>query len=334
MSLTNEEVYLDLLLSNTVQTDSNHRVAVSFNQNQSLPIIRSTTGYKLSIIRFALNTETLPIFIPAMQSKNVTTYSVTMECNGKQYQQYMAFEPQNLNPSDPDEYYYVYNYQYLMYLVNKCLTSCLAGLQLLTTCPTNTSPIVSFDPASEKCSINLDSNFYGYNEANKINIYMNYSMFALFASLPACFISRNSLGMDYQLNNLISQNKNILQQDYSTVSLWNPVSSVVFTSNLIPIYPAQTPPIQVYSQGKLVNNSSTSNVLSIITDFIGNDLTFVPYIQYAPAVYRYVSLKPSSEIKNIDLQVFWMNKTTGVLKPLYLGCGGSCSVKMMFTKDF
>jgi len=210
MSLTNDEVYLDLLLSNTVQTDSNHRVPVSFMQNQSLPILRSTTGYKLSIIRFALNTETLPIFIPAMQSKYTTTYSVTMECNGKQFQQYMAFEPQNLNPTDPDEFYYVYNYQFLMYLVNKCFASCLTGLKTLTTSPTSTSLTISYDPTTEKCSLNIDSNFYGYNESNKINIYMNYAMFALFASLPASIVNKNSQGMDYQLNNSMCPNKNIL----------------------------------------------------------------------------------------------------------------------------
>jgi hypothetical protein len=99
MSLINNDVYVDLLLSNTIKTDSNHRVAVSFMQNPSLPILKSTSGYNLSIIRFALNTETLPIFIPAMQTRTTTTYSVTMECNGKQYQQYMEFEPQNLKPN-------------------------------------------------------------------------------------------------------------------------------------------------------------------------------------------------------------------------------------------
>jgi hypothetical protein len=30
-----------------------------------------------------------------------------MEINGKQYQQFMQFEPQNINPADPDENYYI-----------------------------------------------------------------------------------------------------------------------------------------------------------------------------------------------------------------------------------
>jgi hypothetical protein len=162
---------------------------------------------------------------------------------------------------------------------------------------------------------------------------MNYAMFALFASLPASVVNKNSLGMDYQLNNAISPSRSVLMQDYSTVALWNPVSSIIFTSNLIPVYQSSTPPIQVYSSGKLVNNSSTSNSLSILTDFIGNDLTFVPFVQYAPAVYRFVSLKPSLEIKNIDLHVYWQDKNSGALKPLYLGCGGSASIKLLFNRS-
>lgn len=117
----NSDVYIDLLLLNSIQTNSNHRVQVNFMQNSSQPILKSTNGYKLSIIRFALNTETLPIFIPTIQSKNKTIYSITMGFDGIYFQQFMNFEPQNLNPVDPDEYYYVYNYQYLIYLVNKCL---------------------------------------------------------------------------------------------------------------------------------------------------------------------------------------------------------------------
>lgn len=323
--------YIDLLLTNSIQTHSNHRVPLNFSQNQSQPVLKSTNGYQLSIIRFSLNTETLPIFIPAMQSTNTTIYSFTMESNGKQYQQFMQFEPQNLNPVDPDEHYYVYNYQYVIYLMNKCLASCLAGLSALTICTTSV-PTLTFDPTSQKCTLNMDSTAYGYNESNKINIYLNSSMYALLASLPANIVNKNQLGMDYQLNSLISQSHSALTQDYSTVSLWNPVFSIIFTTNLIPIYQSQTPPIQVYENGQILNNSSTFNYLNVLTDFIANDMDFVPYIQYSASVYRYLSLKPNQEIRNIDLQVFWQNKNTGKLKPLYLGVGGSASVKILLSR--
>jgi hypothetical protein len=326
-----DDKYLDLLLTNSVQSHSNQRVAISFMQNQSQPILKSTNGYQLSIIRFSLNTETLPVFIPVMQSTNTTIYSVTMEINGKQYQQFMQFEPQNLNPADPDEYYYVYNYQFVIYLINKCLASCLTGLRALTTCPTSSAPTMTFDPTSQKCTLNIDSG-YGYNNSSKINIYLNNAVYALLASLPACVVNKNSLGMDYQLNNLISQSSTALTQDYSTVALWNPVSSIIFTSNLIPIYQSQTPPIQIYENGQIANNSSNFNYLNVLTDFIANDLQFVPYVQYSASVYRYLSLKPNTDIRNIDLQVYWQNKGNGKLKPLYMGVGGTCSVKLFLSR--
>lgn len=330
MSLFNDDLYIDLLISNSIQTNANSRVPVQFSQNSSQTILNSTNGYKFSIIRFALNTETLPIFIPTMKSDNTTIYSITMELDGVQFQQFMEFEPQNINPIEPEEYYYVYSYQYLIYLVNKCFSSCLNGL----TSSIDDPPKMSYDGTTQKCTISLDNSIYGYNESTKINIYMNFAMYALFASIPAMLLNTNNLGMDYQINNLISSNTSILTQDNSTIAIWNPVGSVIFTSNLLPIYQSQTPPIQIYKEGSVSNTSSSFGFLNILTDFLGNDLQFVPFIQYAPTIYRYLSLKANTEIKNIDLQVFWMEKNSGLLKRVYLGVGGACSIKLFLTKNF
>jgi hypothetical protein len=334
MQYNNGEKYIDLLLSNSVQTQANQRVAINFKQNVSQPILNSTNGYQLSIIRFSLNTETLPVFIPTMQNKTTTIYSITMEYNGQQYQKFMEFAPQNLNPVDADEYYYIYNYQYLIYLVNKCFADCYAGLNSVVTGTqlTGQTPTMSFDSATQKCTISFDTSDFGYNETNKINIYMNNAMYALFASLPSSIMNKDNLGMDYQLDTRLTQSDGQLSQEYSTVPLWNPVSSIIFTSNLIPICHSEAPPIEVYENGSLLNNSSSSDKRSVITDFIANDLLFVPYIQYSASVYRYLSLKPNVPIGNLDLQVLWTDKRTGKLKPVYMGVGGACNVKILLSR--
>ena len=328
--MQSNNVYIDLSISNSIQTVANSRVAVNFFQNSSQPILKSTNGYKLSIIRFTLNTESLPIFIPDMQSANTTVYSFTMEINGIQYQQFMNYEPQNLNPVDPDEYYFVYNYQYLIYLLNISLSSCLTNLALLTECPTTISPSITFDTTTQICSINLNDSYYGYNEPTKINIYMNFALYTLLASFPCLMVNKDVLGMDYQLNNLMAP----LVQEYSSVPLWNPIGSVIFTSNLIPICQNQTPHIQVYQNGQLTNSASSYNFMNIMTDFIADNMQFVPFVQYAPTIYRYLTLKPEAQIKDLDLQVFWVNKSTGVLKKLYIGVGGTCSVKILLTNEY
>ena len=80
--MENNNIYIDLLLTNSVQTEPNERVAFKFFLNQSQDILRDTTNYKLSVIRFSLNTETLPVFIPQMSENNTTIYAITMEFNG------------------------------------------------------------------------------------------------------------------------------------------------------------------------------------------------------------------------------------------------------------
>jgi hypothetical protein len=149
----------------------------------------------------------------------------------------------------------------------------LNNLQNLTNVNLSTfAPVMSFDKQTQKCSIQIDDTYYGYNESSKINIYMNYAMFTLFSGLPSMIVNKNSQGMDYQLYNLISRDTTLLEQDYSTVAMWNPISSVIFTSNLLPIYASETPPIQVYQNGPLLNTSSNSNCLNILTDFVANDI--------------------------------------------------------------
>ena len=71
----------------------------------------------------------------------------------------------------------------------------------------------------------LDSNDYGYNEANKINIYMNTPLYALLSTLPACAVHQSD-GRDFQINNLISHDPTTVVQEYKTIELWNPVSSM------------------------------------------------------------------------------------------------------------
>jgi len=180
--------------------------------------------------------------------------------------------------------------------------------------------------------MDIDPNTYGFNESNKINIYMNTQMYALVSSLPASIVHESN-GRNFQMNNLMCEIPNVLVQESKTIELWNPVSSLVFTSNLLPIYASVTSPIQIYIDGNLSNNNTSYHFLNIMTDFIGDELTFVPFVQYAPSIYRFLDLKPNASIRSIDLQVYWMNKDTGKLKPLYLIVGGSCSVKLYLKKD-
>ena len=340
------DIYIDLLTTNSIQTSANNRVQVSFFQNFSQPILKNTTGYKFSIVRFVLNTENLPVFIPSISNttNNQTIYSITMEYNGIYSQTYMTWIPQNSNPIDSDEYYYCYNYQYLAYLVTLTFAQCLAQLndvvnqhiQNTSSSFTNTNvpngivldpPTMTYNVATQLFSIN-------FNSAFNVNVYFNLPMQALFPNLTY-IVNNNNLnnGSDYQLNLGIFSNTGIMTQEIPSIGILNPISSIFFTSNLIPIEKTISPTIQIYSEGQLVQNNSSYSFVNQITDFIGDNLSFSPFVQYSPTIYRYVNLIPGTSIQNIDLQVFYQNKNTGLIKTLYLAPGGSSSVKILITNS-
>ena len=139
--------------------------------------------------------------------------------------------------------------------------------------------------------------------------------------------------MSFQINNMVANSPNVLTQEYSSVPIWNPVNSVLFTTNLLPIYNSTNAPIQVYEDGKLLNNNTDYHFLNVLTDFVGNNLNFTPFIEYIPSIYRFIDLKPNTTIRNIDVQVYWQNRINGELKPLYLTPGGSCAMKLYFTRE-
>ena len=118
--------------------------------------------------------------------------------------------------------------------------------------------------------------------------------------------------------------------------MWNPISSIVFTSSLLPIVPTQTAKPKVYDS--LTNNLATDgqpNIASIITDFeiaIDKDNQYRADICYSPAAeYRLIDMHTSYSLNKIDISVFWKNEF-GNLNPIYLNSGCSANVKLLFRK--
>jgi hypothetical protein len=123
----------------------------------------------------------------------------------------------------------------------------------------------------------------------------------------------------------------MLKQEMSTIDTWCPISSIVFTSNTLPI---------VITQYSSTNTSGTqpssgavgSDFALVITDLITNQQGFRPNVVYNPsAEYRRIDMTGNQGIRNIDINVFWRSKT-GLLIPFVLGSGSSASIKLLFEK--
>lgn len=131
-----------------------------------------------------------------------------------------------------------------------------------------------------------------------------------------------------------------LVQDYKSVdSLWSPISSIVFTTTLLPIKLENASAPNILGTGNLGDSAPTSKSAfePIITDIaldtaLGGADDYRQFIYYAPsAEYRMSDLSPSKqEIRNIDIQVFWKNRLNNQLYPVNMFNLSSVSLKMMF----
>ena len=226
------------------------------------------------------------------------------------------------------------------------------------------APFMQIDLTALTCVLNADAIWYsgGIRTVGVARIYFNTRLYELFAGFPNYFIgystdtytfpgttTAQAVGdKNYQIlttnnnySNTLSVNNNGTTQKYvqafqeiSSVGLWNPVSSIVFTSTTLPIHPTLTSPPQVYNNtSNGMQGSGSTNLSNTLTDFeiaISNTNQYRPEISYAPqGEYRLIDMFSNSNLYRIDLNVYWKDKY-GNLKPLRLQPGCSASVKLLF----
>jgi hypothetical protein len=132
-----------------------------------------------------------------------------------------------------------------------------------------------------------------------------------------------------------------LVQDFKcTDTLWSPVQSLVFNTQLLPLVKEFQSEPTVLGAGNLGNSAPTvpSAFQPIATDFevslsdLGADL-WRGFIQYNPtAEYRMADMAGQQPIRSIDIQVFWKSRLDGQLYPLNMFNLSSVSIKLLFRK--
>jgi hypothetical protein len=143
-------LYYDLLVSNLNNDTAVLPPPLQFMETRSIPILKNTEDYDLSITRFQLSTTCLPVVRPTIQpnqsDKDLTAYVVSIACayNGVDYtySQNVRFVPQNLAagipvaPSqtvsglqdDSTGYYNIYSQQYFVAMINNAFSECYENL--------------------------------------------------------------------------------------------------------------------------------------------------------------------------------------------------------------
>ena len=288
---TPDKVYYDITISN-VQSITRPPPPLYFNETRNSPFILDPESYYLSIVRFTLDTGSVPIITPTIQpnqaNKDLTIYSITLEWTNPvapfqsfTQQEFIIFDPQNKQatpPAPPSQtanglqnnntgYYDIFNYQYWILLVNNTFQTCFnnlnaqvvgAGLVL----PTTYAPVMSWDVQQNIALLNADQVGYDDTATNRIDVYFNPALFNLFSSFPFLIESED----------LVANGKNakIIMSGFGGANLvpYPPVA---------PIYTA----LQIVQEYSTIVNWSpvsaivfTSNTLPIVANQVSAPLLF------------------------------------------------------------
>jgi len=369
--------YLDINMVNNDTLGDKAPVRLVFNEIRSNPILSNPSEYFFSVMRFSLETVSLPLMIPQVQigqiDPNKLIYSITMTytspVNGITYEQqnFILYVPQSKNQPTPNpplvvqdfdpngDYYFIYNFQYWIRLVNTTLARCLTDLNATVfaatgaNLPSSNAPFMEWDTVNNVAILNADIAGFNSTLTNPINIYFNTPLFTLFSSFVADYFGFTNItngknyliyiGNDNGTNSIILPTYTALQmyQDYPTAALWNPVNAIVFNTGTIPVLPSlvSAPIILNSAVASLTQGGNNANISNTLTDFevpVTEGWEYKPNIFYAPsAEYRLVDLIGNTPISNISINVFWKDSFAN-LHPFYLNSGCNANIKVLFRK--
>jgi hypothetical protein len=266
---------------------------------------------------------------------------------------------QNGYNNNDDGYYNIYCNEYFITLVNNQITTAFNEFLLLLDANgvlTYNQDNVKYSPKftlnGELFTYSCGAPFFNFFNTSYYNplivpfpcfFSMNNSMYNLFSDLNFVYnATYNGVTLPNYYTLLVGnyfQEASIgpsiltLTQSTPSINLWTPIESILFVSNLLPIKSNYLSKPLVYSKGNILPslNGNNSNFSKIITDITVGD-NYKNYILYNPtAQYRFISLIGSDQIKNIDIQVLYKDRT-GRTSQIFLSSGGSMSMKLYFRK--
>lgn len=269
------------------------------------------------------------------------------------------------------KYYWTTTYSHFLELVNETFQAAKDDLQAQLTAlyPSaviqTEAPTILRDPTSNLFTLLADTRgFGGDSRVSKgdlsadedFTIYFNSNMYGLFANFQSLFIGQDTVnGREWKIivKNVLGQNITAqlspssspapttkyysMTQDYeSTSQLWNPISSIVFTTALIPAVVEEQGNPLLLGQNAIGSLPTSNNFSNIITDieFQNGPEQGRSLSQYLPtAQYRYFSLGNNNvPLRSIDVRIFLRTRLSNELIPVTMYPLSSVDVKFLFRK--
>jgi hypothetical protein len=350
----NTHIYYDIDIYNNDPNGTLPPKQLQFQELRNSPFLEDPDLYHCSIVRFHLDTGTLPIFIPQIQTgaeqvnPALTTYQITLnlgtEVSASEFVQFTSPAPHapvglpTVMQDYASEFYHCLSYQSFINDINTTFASLYALIN--TQGVLYQPPFFGWDGTTMIATLSVENNFL----LNGGVIYFNSPLMKLFKSLPAVLNSHTDPnGKNWALTiTQLADGSNTtsiggvsmvqVSQEQSSIALWNPIKSIVFTTSLLPVEPCMigVPNEQSHRLASVGNNS---NFINVLTDFVvpvSPTNGYNPCIDYNPtSEYRLIDLRGTSPLNALDVSVYWKTHNNQLV-PFYLHSNCSAHIKIMF----
>jgi hypothetical protein len=209
-------VYYDMTYNN-YQSTTEEPQQLEFKETRNSPIITNPDNYNMSIVRFQLDTPSLPSYIASIQPNqanidlmihgiNLSYWNGTTETTipityllWKPVHKEVVLPPApntNSNGFQSDSaYYYGYSFLHICEIINTAFNTALTALKTAIgggggAISTAIAPFIYFAHDSNKFHLVGDNAFYNSNSGTHIRIYFNRALYGLFSSFGSY---RNSI---------------------------------------------------------------------------------------------------------------------------------------------
>lgn len=248
-------IYYDLAISNS-HSIGEKEPHLTFNETRTSSIIEHPERYKLSIVRFMVDTHCLPIMQPTIMSQsdqakyfpnntdmNRTVYSVTVEHGNDRVMQYVNFEPQdtanvipqhfraNGSPDYKTGYYNLYSYDHFITMSNNTIKNIMSNVAFSYPSYAGLPTLIL---SGDKIYFQVPASNWNSSNDTHYKIYFNTAMYRLFNSLPAKHLNKqDAYGRNFQLDTVNFSNNMSVINDFHTLggSVTSPTGMSFLTIN-------------------------------------------------------------------------------------------------------
>jgi len=345
-----EKVYVNIELINA---ESSNYTELKYDEVKDIPVLHTQSrnpadnSWEVSVDRWSIMSSAIPILFFKDNAYFVTISSPAVPNPAPTAVVYVpAFEaPFSLPPYNRA----VFDYTTMIEFINTALSTAFvtAGGNA------NEAPFLKYYPTTRLINLILPKNpiigenWYSQAFPTGWKIYMNYSLYNFFVSLPAVYLKINPPNppinnqLDYIIvcDSLRGTNEYaagalfpsityptlVIQEEYEVLTRFQDIQKVVFTTSKIPVFCENTPTIAQSGKARFLNTLTDFEL--DISFFDKSTLTF-----NGGSNPRWSTLQQDVEVRSIDVQGYWQSKD-GTLYPIFLAPkSDSFTMKLAFRR--